>query len=314
MKKTAYTIPEGFDNPTALPSGLAQARRWQELNRNWWESHPMRYDWNEAIPHQEFSQEFYLEVDRRFFGSARSFAPWKSVPFDSLINFAALKAKHVLEIGVGNGSHAQLLASHAKSFTGIDLTDFAVRSTSERMRCFQLQARILRMDAERMDFDDSSFDFIWTWGVIHHSSNTRRILEEMHRVLKPQGEAIVMVYHRGFWNYYFMGTLLSIAEKAALKRTSLHETVQSSTDGAMARFYSISEWKQLVSDLFAVREIRVLGQKTDLVPLPGGSFKNAVLSLIPNPLARLMTNKCRMGSFLVAKLAKVNAGRPSASP
>ena len=307
MKKSSYDVPEGFDNATALPSGPNQARHWQELNRTWWESHPMRYDWKEAIPYKEFSREFYLEIDRRLFERVRLFAPWKSVPFDSLIDFDALNAKDVLEIGVGNGSHAQLLAAHSKSFTGIDLTDSAVKSTCERMRCFQLYARILRMDAEQMEFDDNSFDFIWTWGVIHHSSSTRRILEEMHRVLKPQGETTVMVYHRGFWNYYVIGALLSIAEGGLFKGRPLHATIQQFTDGAMARYYSISEWKHLVADLFVVRSVQILGQKTDLVPLPGGSFRNAILGLIPNRLSRLMTNKCRMGSFLVAKMAKVHS-------
>jgi ubiquinone/menaquinone biosynthesis C-methylase UbiE len=307
MKKGAYNVPEGFNNPTALPSGCDQARRWQELNRTWWESHPMRYDWKQAIPYKEFSKEFYLEIDRRFFESVRLYAPWKSVPFDFLINFDALNAKDVLEIGVGNGSHAQLLAAHSKSFTGIDLTDFAVKSTSERMRCFQLNARILRMDAEQMEFDDNSFDFIWTWGVIHHSSNTRRILEEMHRVLRPQGEAIVMVYHRGLWNYYITGALLTIVERGILKGTPLHDSIQQFTDGALARYYSISEWKHLVADLFALSSVQILGQKPDLVPIPGGSFKNTILGLIPNRLSRFMTNKCRMGSFLVAKMAKVHS-------
>jgi len=264
----------------------------------------MQYAWKEAIPYKEFSKEFYLEIDRRFFDAVRTFAPWKSVPFDFLIDFEALKGKDVLEIGVGSGSHAQLLAGHSKSFTGIDLTDLAVKSTAERMRCFQLNARILRMDAEQMQFDDNSFDFIWSWGVIHHSSNTRRILEEMHRVLKPQGEATVMVYHRGLWNYYFTGAVRSIVDGGILKGMPLHETIQRFTDGAMARYYSISEWKHLVADLFAVRSVQILGPKTDLVPIPAGGFKNATMGLIPNRLSRFMTNKCRMGSLLVAKMAK----------
>ena len=58
------------------------------------------------------------------------------------------------------------------------------------------------MDAEKMDFADASFDFIWTWGVIHHSSNTRQILSEMSRILRPGGRAVVMVYHRSFLYYY----------------------------------------------------------------------------------------------------------------
>ena len=265
MKKFTYHVPEGFNNATALPSGSDQGRRCMAGVESRLVGNPpnaIRLETSNPLP--EFSKEFYLEIDARLFESARLFAPWKRIPFDCLIDFDALNAKDVLEIGVGSGSHAQLLAAHSKSFTGIELTDFAVKSTCERMRCFQLNARILRMDAEQMQFEDNSFDFIWTWGVIHHSSNARRILEEMHRVLKPQGEAVVMVYHRGLWNYYFTGVLLSIADGGILKGRPLHHTIQQFTDGAIARYYSISEWKRLVADLFALRSVEILGRRPTL--------------------------------------------------
>ena len=37
-----------------------------------------------------------------------------------------------------------------------------------------------------MEFADNSFDFIWSWGVIHHSADTQRVLREMHRVLTQE--------------------------------------------------------------------------------------------------------------------------------
>ena len=77
------------------------------------------------------------------------------------------------------------------------------------------------MDAEQLQFPDSSFDLIWTWAVIHHSSNTRRILEEMRRVLRPGGKAIVMVYHRTFWEYYVQGAVLNV-----FSRSGLHASIQ----------------------------------------------------------------------------------------
>jgi SAM-dependent methyltransferase len=110
----------------------------------------MRYDFTDQISMPEFSRGFYEEIDRRFFQDANDYMPWTNIPFDPLIDFEALRRQDVLEIGVGNGSHAALLASHAKSFTGIDLTDYAVKSTSERLKCFRLSGRILQMDAEQM--------------------------------------------------------------------------------------------------------------------------------------------------------------------
>ncbi len=167
----------------------------------------MRYDWNDEIGYKEYSKEFFDEIDKRFFLNSKDFLPFKKIPFDPLIDFENLKNKDVLEIGVGNGSHASLLAQHSKSFTGIDLTEYAVKSTSARFKEFGLPGTIKRMDAETLEFENESFDFVWSWGVIHHSSNTRKILEEINRVLKPGGEATIMVYYRSLWSYYFLTSI-----------------------------------------------------------------------------------------------------------
>src|SRR3989344_3865277 len=170
MKKNSV-----ISKPIQLPESNGEAALWQKENYSWWQSNPMRYDWNTVIAHKEFSKEFYGEIDKRFFQNAKEYLnPRSKFPFSEFLgNLNELKKKDVLEIGVGNGSHAQLLASRARSFVGIDLTDYAVKSTSERFRCFNLPGKVLKMDAEKLEFPDSSFDFIWSWGVIHHSSSTK---------------------------------------------------------------------------------------------------------------------------------------------
>ena len=82
--------------------------------------------------------------------------PSKAIPFDSLIPFDDLKKQVVLEIGVGSGSHAGLIAPRALSYTGIDLTDYAVKMTTSRMKLLGLTSVIKRMDAEKMEFPDNS--------------------------------------------------------------------------------------------------------------------------------------------------------------
>jgi ubiquinone/menaquinone biosynthesis C-methylase UbiE len=297
--------PDGFSRPTALPEDAEQAHSWQQANRTWWEHNPMRYDWNQQLGFPEFSREFYAEIDRRFFSSANEYMPWSRIPFDPLIDFESLREMDVLEIGVGNGSHAALLARHARSFTGIDLTDYAVTSTRERFQRFDLEGRVERMDAEQMKFADESFDLIWTWGVIHHSSNTRQILQEMRRVLRPGGKATTMVYYRNLWNYYLTGGLFrGILQGDLLRTRSLSKTVQRYTDGAIARYYSIPEWRELVSEFFRVERVLVFGSKPEILPIPAGRLKNRLLDLIPNSVSRLLTNQLRFGQFLVSDLRK----------
>jgi ubiquinone/menaquinone biosynthesis C-methylase UbiE len=297
-------VPRTFDSPEQLPSSKDEAQEWQEANRSFWESNPMRYDWKKSIECEEGSRQFFEEIDRRFFCTVKPFMPWKHTPFDNLIPFDEIKHKNVLEIGVGLGSHASLLAAQAQSYTGIDLTAYAVRMTTHRMKVFERKANIQQMDAEDMKFLDSTFDFVWSWGVIHHSSNTKKILQEIYRVLKPGGQAVIMVYNRGWWNYYVCGGLLNgVIRGRIFKFESLAKSIQAGTDGALARYYSSRSWKALAGEYFKVH-VTVMGPKSDVFPIPGGRVKDTLMNLLPDSLARFLTHQCGMGGFLISGLVK----------
>src|SRR5262249_31952063 len=145
----------------------------------WWEAAPMRYDWRQELVETPGSESYFKEIDRRFLASARSFLPWCKIPFDNIIPFDDLRDMDVLEIGVGQGTHAQLLASHCRSFTGIDITVAATTMTTKRFQLFNIPGTVLQMDAEYMEFPNNSFDYVWSWGVIHHSADTQRVLKEI---------------------------------------------------------------------------------------------------------------------------------------
>lgn len=247
---------QGFDAPTRLPRNEAERIRWQEANKAWWQSTPMRYDWREKIHFEYGTKEYFEEVDRRFLGSAEAYLPFRSKPFDQLIPYSRLRGLDVLEIGVGQGTHAQLIAPDCRNYTGIDLTEIATRTTALRFKTLGIPGKVLQMDAEAMAFADASFDFIWSWGVIHHSADTNRVLQEMRRVLRPGGRATVMVYHRSWWNYFIIyGLLKGIFRGRLRKEGDLHHVAQNATDGAIARFYRRDEWRAVCRDKFEVQQI-----------------------------------------------------------
>ncbi len=296
-------ILAGFDAPTAEPGDESEAERWQKSNYDFWQNHPMRYDWTSAVAPAEFSPEFYREIDARFLGDVRNFMPWSRVPFEQLIPFDDLADKDVLEIGVGCGTHAQIIAPHCKTYTGIDLTDYSVNCTTKRLQCAGLAAKISKMDAEKMEFPDNSFDFIWSWGVIHHSSNTRQILKEMQRVLRPGGTAIVMVYHRSWWHYYVLaGFFDGLIRGRLFREKSRHQLMQRRLDGALARCYRPREWQREIDGLFTIDRLRICGSKVELIPLPAGKVKNLAMRMIPDPVGRFFTTRLHFGLFLVASM------------
>jgi SAM-dependent methyltransferase len=54
-------------------------------------------------------------------------------------------------------------------------------------------------DAENLPFASNSFDLVYSWGVLHHTPDTEGAIAEVRRVLKPGGQARVMLYHLRSW-------------------------------------------------------------------------------------------------------------------
>jgi SAM-dependent methyltransferase len=111
-------------------------------------------------------------------------------------DFPAARGRRVLEIGVGLGADHQRFAESGALLSGIDLTERAVEHTRRRLALFGLSSELAVGDAERLSFEDATFDIVYSWGVLHHSPDTPRAVAEVHRVLKPGGKALIMVYHK----------------------------------------------------------------------------------------------------------------------
>ncbi len=118
-------------------------------------------------------------------------------PFiENFARFGESGATDVLEIGVGLGADHQRFAQAGARLTGIDLTERAVEHTRHRLELFGLKSCLQVADAEALPFPDESFDWGYSWGVLHHSPNTERTVEEVWRVLRRGCGARIMIYHK----------------------------------------------------------------------------------------------------------------------
>jgi len=272
----------------------------------------MRYDWRQPVPGAPEELGWFREIDRRLFG-ATVLAPAPR-PFESLLPRDALGGKTILEVGVGMGSHAEILAEAAGEFVGIDLTRPAVAATRRRLQLTGRQhAVLLQMDAEKLAFPDATFDLVWSWGVIHHSASTRRALEEIRRVLKPEGRALVMVYHRAFMPWLIhTGVIRRFLAGGVFRSRGIHRLVQERTDGAIARYYSPAEWRNEISGLFEAESLEVYGNRGEVLPLPAGALKDSLTRRIPEPVLRFWLTTCGQGTLLFSRLRPVAsaAGAP----
>lgn len=104
-----------------------------------------------------------------------------------------VQGKEVLDYCCGEGEYALAAARYGGRVTGIDLSDVSVdicRREAERQGVTE-STRFLVMDAEQLEFDDDSFDYIVCAGVLHHL-DLPRAYAELARVLRPGGEILCM--------------------------------------------------------------------------------------------------------------------------
>ncbi|MFC1491340.1 class I SAM-dependent methyltransferase [Nitrospinota bacterium] len=288
------------------PNKITVDQDTQDNNRRWWTDFPMNYDnlAKDPLGLQEGTEEFFDEIDSRFFG--QSVLHGGTPPFSKLIPFDSLNGKRVLEIGCGMGSHAQMLTEAGCLLTAIDLTSRAVELTRKRLAIRGLSSDVRVMDAEQMEFEDEEFDFIWSWGVIHHSAHPDRIMREACRVLKPSGEIRMMVYYRRALMAY-IDIVRGVCTGKLFKGMNLDDILSYYTDGFTARFYTRAELSSVLKKSgFRDVTTSVMGQMTDLVPIPkkliGDKLKSRLIRNIPDGVADSLLS--RIGSFLFAVAVK----------
>ncbi|HEX8652306.1 MAG TPA: methyltransferase domain-containing protein [Pyrinomonadaceae bacterium] len=116
-------------------------------------------------------------------------------------DFAGSRGLRVLEVGCGLGTDGAQFARAGADYTGVDLTEASVELARRRFELFELAGEFQVADAERLEFADESFDLVYSHGVLHHTPDAAGAVREIHRVLRPKGRAVVMLYHRDSYNY-----------------------------------------------------------------------------------------------------------------
>ena len=112
--------------------------------------------------------------------------------------------RNVLEYGCGTGSIAFILAAAGDRVTGIDISPVAIEMAAAEAARRQLRdIRFEVMNAERLEFPDSSLDLVCGSAVLHHL-DLERAGAEIRRVLKPGGRLVFFepLGHNPLINWY----------------------------------------------------------------------------------------------------------------
>ena len=137
--------------------------------------------------------------------------------------------QRLLEIGPGEGAESERLIREGARWSGVDLTAESVARVRTRLALRGLPFDELRHGSVRsLPFGDDTFDMVFSHGVLHHVPDIAHAQREIHRVLRPDGELVVMVYARWSLNYLVaIGAVRRAAVLAAypfMRRRPLDET------------------------------------------------------------------------------------------
>ena len=202
----------------------------------------IRAYWNGRIHDQEMSNAaagtlaFFDDLDDYRFDKLR-YLP-------RLVDFDGYRGQRLLEIGCGIGTDLVRFARGGARVTGVDLAQQAIDLARRNVELHGVADATLEVaDGEALPFGDASFDAVYAHGVVQYTADPARLISEAHRVLRPGGEAIVMVYNRRSW----------LSVMSALTGTALEHA-----DAPVLRTFTIAEFRRLL-DPFA--EVRIVPER-----------------------------------------------------
>jgi len=122
---------------------------------------------------------------------------------------AAFNGELVLEIGSGAGAHSAVFARRGARMVSLDLTLERVIATGRKLDLLAAPDQFcVQGSALDLPFPDNSFDIVYSNGVLHHTPDVPRAVREVHRVLKPGGRAVIMLYARN--SFLYRGVLFPV--------------------------------------------------------------------------------------------------------
>jgi ubiquinone/menaquinone biosynthesis C-methylase UbiE len=159
----------------------------------------------------------------------------------------------VLEVGLGYGTLGGMLVARGATYTGVDLAAgpvemmrFRIDGAGRSDTCVARQASVLDLP-----FEDDSFDHAFTIGCLHHTGDIPGAVRELHRVLRPGGEAVVMLYSKWSWRTLARVPYDTFARLRGRDNERLRASYDTDSEGRVAPhtdFVSVRQAKRIFAD------------------------------------------------------------------
>jgi SAM-dependent methyltransferase len=141
----------------------------------------------------------------------------------------------VLDYGCGPGHDLVGFCefSNPHSLTGVDVSGPSLEEAHRRLVFHDSKVTFLKIEEStpRLPIKDASMDLVHCSGVLHHLPDAGRVLREFARILRPNGEAHIMVYHYDSLWMHLHTAWCEMVAKASFPGRSKREAFRALTDG-----------------------------------------------------------------------------------
>lgn len=178
----------------------------------------------ETAPNQSIVKEFY---DEQYYSSIKSTGkPNKHLKL--LAQRLNIQQGHtVLDIACGTGEWLKAAEDQGANTFGVDLSEKAIEFCKKTYN----SENYICQPAEKLPYDDCSFDIVTCLGSLEHFPDKEKSLKEMVRVTKPGGTLLILVPNSNFIGYttgLYKGTNQSQAIETPLSIQQWSRLFQSS--------------------------------------------------------------------------------------
>ena len=146
------------------------------------------------------TKEYFDEVERKKF-----FVESHILKFT---DFEKWKNKKILEIGCGIGTAAINFAKNGADYTGIELSEESLNITKKRFEVYGQKGTLLHANAEELSnfLPEQKFDLIYSFGVIHHSPQPEKIVDQIKKYMDKHDVFVEAPKHpadQGWWHQVY---------------------------------------------------------------------------------------------------------------
>ena len=179
----------------------------------------------------------------------------------------------LLEVGLGYGTVSQILAARGFDYHGLDIAPGPVEMVRYRLRELGLDdpdERVRAGSVLELEHPDESFDHVVTIGCLHHTGDIPRAVEQVRRVLRPGGRALVMLYNARS----FRRAKMAIAHRLRGEGQDAEEmrgSYDRNLEGAAAPSTEYTSKAQAERLFSGFSEVRIRRENFDPLVLPRGA-------------------------------------------